>query len=278
MSLFFPDPTEVEIVDNFVSVLGADLHYLEAGSGSRLILLHGASGNAWSWSKTIASLAKHYYVIAPDHIGFGESDKPLLNYRIDTLVDFLREFYRVLDLKQSILVGHDLGGWIAAALALDCPELVERLVLIDTNPFNTPEDERVKAFHRPVTRKQTLEYLKELFFDGDRFVDWQLAERVFRQQIAVDDGYTVQQLARSVHQNEDVLDERLSKLKIPTLIIQGDSDRFVPSLVGTRLHREIENSQLQIIDKCGHLPHIEQPQALVQSIQAFLSCRGSPKD
>ena len=105
-----------------------------------------------------------------------------------------------------------------------------------------------------------------------------MAERVFRQQIAIDDGYTVQQLARSVHQNENVLNERLSKLKIPTLIVQGDSDRFVPSLIGMRLHREIENSQLRIINKCGHLPHIEQPQALVQTIQSFLSCRGSPKD
>ena len=61
MPLFSSNTTAVDIVENFVPVLGADLHYLEAGSGSMLILLHGIGGNAWSWSDAIASLAEHYY-------------------------------------------------------------------------------------------------------------------------------------------------------------------------------------------------------------------------
>lgn len=153
MSLFSSNTTAIDIVENFVPVLGADLHYLEAGLGSMLILLHGIGGNAWSWSEAIAALAERYYVIALDRIGFGDSDKPFLNYRINTLVDFLLEFYRVLNLERTILFGHDLGGSIAAALAIDRPELVERLVSIDTNPFRTTKSSRVKAFYRPATRQ-----------------------------------------------------------------------------------------------------------------------------
>ena len=153
--------------------------------------------------------------------------------------------------------------------------MVERLVLVDTNPFYTPKSSRAKAFRCPATRQQTLEHLQQLFY-RQGFVNWQLAERVFTQQVAIDDGYTVQQLAHSVYQNQDVLDDRLTELTTPTLIIQGDNDCLVPSPIGLRLHHEIKNSQLQIIDECGHLPHIEQPAALIQSIQSFLSCRGSP--
>ena len=79
---FFPNQTvDIDIVENSVLVYGAELHYLEAGEGSILILLHGLGGNAWEWSNAIALLTEYFYVIALDQIGFGDSDKPFLDSR-----------------------------------------------------------------------------------------------------------------------------------------------------------------------------------------------------
>ncbi len=199
---FFPSQmANTDIVDNSVLVYGAELHYLEAGKGSMLILLHGLGGNAWEWSSAIASLAEDFYVIALDQIGFGDSEKPFLNYRINTLVDFLHGFYQVLGINKASLIGHALGGWTAAALALKYPELVENLVLVGTNPFNTAQQKRLKSFSCPATCQQTLEHLQQLFYHQNRFVNWQVAERVFTQKNTINDGYTTQQLARSIYQN-----------------------------------------------------------------------------
>lgn len=90
-------------------------------------------------------------------------------------------------------------------------------------------------------------HLQQLFYDRE-VVSWQLAERVFTQQVRVDDGYVIQKLAHSVYQNQDVLDDRLTELTTHTLIIQGNNDCLVPSPIGRRLHHEIRNSQLQIIN------------------------------
>lgn len=265
------------IVDNSVLTYGAELHYLEAGEGSMLILLHGLGSSAWSWSNVISSLAEDFYAIALDQIGLGDSEKLFLSYRINTLVDFLHEFYQVLGIEKASLIGHDIGGWTAAALALKYPDLVENLVLVATDPFSTAKQKRCKTFFCPATCQQTLEHLQQLFYQHDRFVNWQVAEQVFAQKNTINDGYTIQQLAQSIVRNEDVLDNLLGELAIPTLIIQGNEDKLVPFSVSHRLHQEIKNSRLQILNRCGHLPHIEQPEAFTQIVRSFLDCRGSPK-
>ena len=274
---FLPNQTtSTNIVDNSVLTYGAELHYLEAGEGSMLILLHGLGSNAWSWSNVISSLAEDFYAIALDQIGLGDSEKPFLSYRINTLVDFLHGFYQVLGIDKASLIGHDIGGWTAAALALKYPNSVENLVLVATDPFSTAT-RRCKAFLPPATCQQTLEHLQQLFYERDRFVNQQIAEQIFTQKNTINDGYTTHQLVQSIARNEDVLDNLLEKLAIPTLIVQGNEDKLVPLSVSHRLHQEIRNSRLQILNRCGHLPHIEQPEAFTEIVRSFLGCRGSPK-
>src|SRR5207247_2437827 len=125
--------------DKFVTVFGAKIHYVEAGSGPVVILLHGLGGDASNWAQTIGPLAEKYRVIAPDQIGFGRSDKPFLSYRVGTLVDFLEGFYKEIKIERASLVGNSLGGWTAAAFTLAHPEKVDRLVLVDSAGFALPK-------------------------------------------------------------------------------------------------------------------------------------------
>ena len=100
-------------------VFGQRIAFYEAGTGPTLVLVHGfASQAAFDWGQVIPSLAQHYHVLALDQIGFGASDKPAIDYSIQTFVDFLGEFLRTRGVQHFTLAGESLGGWIAAAYTI----------------------------------------------------------------------------------------------------------------------------------------------------------------
>ena len=113
-----------------VVIFGQKIHYVEAGSGPTVILLHGLGGSSQVWQLNIAALAEKYHVVVPDQIGFGKSDKPLVNYRIRTYVDFLDQFCKQLRIERASLVGNSMGGWIAAAFTAAFPDRVDKLMLV----------------------------------------------------------------------------------------------------------------------------------------------------
>src|SRR5215470_5764268 len=110
-----------------VLVFGQKIQYVEAGSGPTVILLHGLGGSSQVWNFNIGPLAEKYHVVVPDQIGFGKSDKPLVNYRIRTYVDFLDQFCKQLKIEKATLVGNSMGGWIAATFAAAFPDRVDKL-------------------------------------------------------------------------------------------------------------------------------------------------------
>ena len=117
--------------DNFITIYGQKIHYIEVGSRPVVVLLHNLGGDLSDWNKTIPPLSQKYRVIAFDQIGAGQSDKPFINYRPATWVDFLNGVYKGLKINSASLVGHSMGGAVAASFALAYPEKVERLVLLD---------------------------------------------------------------------------------------------------------------------------------------------------
>src|SRR5205814_6738645 len=90
-------------VDREIAVFGQKIHYVEVGSGPTLILLHGLGGSTQNWALNFGPLSKGFHVIIPDQIGFGTSDKPLINYRIATYVDFLDQFCKQLKIERATL-------------------------------------------------------------------------------------------------------------------------------------------------------------------------------
>src|SRR5438093_869653 len=98
-----------------VEVFGQKIYYREAGSGPAVVLLHGLGVDLTTWALTVPALASRFHVYALDQVGFGQSDKPQINYRVATLVDFLDGFYKKVGLTKASLVGNSLGGWTALA-------------------------------------------------------------------------------------------------------------------------------------------------------------------
>lgn len=253
------------------AVYGQKIRYLEAGSGPTVILLHGLGGSASLWAPTIAPLAKTHRVIVPDQIGFGSSAKPLIDYRVATLVDFLDGFYKNLKIKRASLVGNSLGGFAAAAFALAHPEKVDRLVLVGSAGFALPKDfdPRTFDFLNPSTRAGMKQVLEAIFYDKRRFATDTAANDFFTKKLASGDGYTVQRFIASILKGEDVLDGKLDALKHPTLLVWGREDALTPLSAGERFKSEIPNSELLIIEKCGHVPQLEKPEEFNAAVLNF---------
>src|SRR6266481_5812844 len=255
---------------NSVRVYGAKVHYVDAGSGSVVVLLHGLADDVGVWESVMPALAAKHRVIALDQIGFGRSDKPLLDYRVATFVDFLDRFLDELKIDHASLVGNSHGGWIAADFALAHPERIDRLVLCDAAGYaalGKNMNARTLSALRLASRDD-IRYLGPLTFHDKRF--YEDVDLAFKQRVTAGDGYTIDRVVDSIIRNEDVLDGRLGAIHKPTLIVWGRDDKLIPLSFAERFHKEIANSQLRIIDNCGHMPHVECPDEFTRIVLEFL--------
>ncbi|MDT4969420.1 MAG: hypothetical protein QOJ64_4157 [Acidobacteriota bacterium] len=264
--------TTPAVKDDFVTIYGAKIHYVESGTGPVVVLLHGLGGNSGNWVFNIPVLAQKYRVIVPDQLGFGKSDKPLINYRIATFVDFLDAFLKQLKVERASIVGNSLGGWVAAAYSLAHPEKLERLVLVDAAGLALPPDVDMALLMKlnPSTREGMKELASRVFYNkliflSDAFIDASMAAR-----INAGDGYTIRSVSESIMLGDEFLDKRLTGVKAPTLIIWGREDGLLPLADGQRFQKAIPNSQLLVFDKCGHVPQVEKVAEFNAALLKFL--------
>lgn len=254
-----------------ITVFGQKIHYVEAGTGPTVILLHGLGGSTQVWNFNIAPLAEKYHVVVPDQIGFGKSDKPLVNYRIRTYVDFLDQFCKQLKIERASLVGNSMGGWIAAAYTAAFPDRVDKLVLVDAAGHAPPKDLDTRSFYglNPTTREGMKALVAKVFynkaFQTDAAIDQAIAAR-----LAAGDGYTINSITESIIRGEDFLDDAVKMIKRPTLIIWGRQDGLVPLAEGEHFNRDIAGSKLIVFDECGHVPNFEKAGEFNAAVLKFL--------
>jgi pimeloyl-ACP methyl ester carboxylesterase len=257
-----------------VTVLGQKIHYLETGSGPAVVLLHGLADDATIWSATIAALAPRFHVYAIDQIGFGQSAKPLIPYRVATFTDFLDGFYQAVGLSRATLVGNSLGGWVAADFALAHPDKVDRLVHVDAAGVFTgiPLTREWASTLNPSSLAGMKKVMALVFYDK-RFLADDVVARSWADQIGHGDGYTISQALESMLRREDFLEGRLGAIKAPTLVVWGREDALLPLAIGEQFAHDIPGARTAWLDRCGHLPQLECPDALDAAIAAFLNGR-----
>jgi 2-hydroxy-6-oxonona-2,4-dienedioate hydrolase len=258
-----------------VDVFGQKIHYLEAGSGPNVILLHGLGADATNWAANTSLLAKSFHVYVPDQIGFGESDKPLINYRVATLVDFLDGFCKKLGIAKASIVGNSLGGWTAMAFTLTHPDKVEKMVLVDAAGYSfdrlgqpKPTREMLEALN-PSTVAASKAVLGIILANKAMATDG-LAEQLFTGHLKHNDGYTIDRFIDSILRGEDVVDGRLGAIKAPTLVVWGREDALTPLAGGKLMATEIAGAESVILDHCGHVPQLECSGAFNTALLKFL--------
>ena len=254
-----------------VLVFGQKINYAEAGSGPTVILLHGLGGSWQSWHFNIAPLAEKYRVIVPDQIGFGKSDKPLVNYRIRTYVDFLDEFCKELKIERATLVGNSMGGWIAAMFTAAFPDRVDKLVLVDAAGYTPPKDldTRLLFSLNPTTKEETKVLLAKVFYSKALQTDLAIKQSVAAR-LAAGDGYTIKSITESIIRGEDFLDDAVKNIRRPTLIVWGREDGLVALAEGQRFNKDIAGSKLIVFDQCGHVPNIEKATEFNAAVLKYL--------
>jgi pimeloyl-ACP methyl ester carboxylesterase len=265
------------------TVLGFKLHYLEAGRGAPVVLLHGLGGDGSRWTPNIEPLARDFHVFALDQIGFGESDKPLANYHTGMLAEFLVGFLKAAGIQKASLVGNSMGAGVALYTAAKFPTMVDRIVLADGGGFRsesaraaaapTPEALHRRQIQNSVTREETREFFRILFHDKslvtDKMVDDQLALRL-RSAFAI----TKMQEA-GANGRGSLTEAEVRGVKAPTLIVWGKYDELANPAGADRLAAAIPGSRKVIIDNCGHMPQLEKASEFNELVREFLSAKGS---
>jgi pimeloyl-ACP methyl ester carboxylesterase len=260
-----------------------------AGSGPVILLLHGVGDNSTTWDAVHAKLAQRFTVIAPDLLGHGESDKPRADYSLPAFANGLRDLLAALDINRVTVVGHSLGGGIAAQFAYQYPQLVERVVLVSAGGVTKDVSFALRLAAMPMGA-EALSVLRvpgtvpalELF---SRTVENVMGSTRFTRDLpslprlvgGLRKPGAVAAFARTLRAVVDtrgqfvtMLDRTYLMAGLPLQIIWGEDDLIIPVSHARVAHEKIPGSRLEIFEKSGHLPHGDHPDRFVEVVNQFI--------
>jgi len=232
---------------SFATIGGHRIHYLDGGQGPPLVLLHGHPSRALEWTPLLRSLMKGHRIVAPDFLGYGESDAPDIQYAIPEQSAMVMDLLDSLRLAQVDLLGFSMGGWVALTLTRDHPERVRRLVLVGGGGLRFPTNV-TPAFFVPTSLEQFRAI--EQAQSGRRTPDF-LARDLIRTSEAR--AWALLRSGTSLLSFRGALDGHLATIETPTLLIWGEGDRLIPYDVGQRMAHELPHARLVRLPGCGHL-------------------------
>jgi pimeloyl-ACP methyl ester carboxylesterase len=262
--------------DKTIAVFGQTIHYWDVGVGPVVVLVHGLGSKKEDWLPVIGPLSQKYRLLVPDQIGFGRSDKPLLDYSVQTYVDFLNELLRQLRVEKASLVGESLGGWICGLYAAEITGgahliPVEKLVLVDAAGL---KQERPIPDLNPSSLAGMRALMQAVFYDTS-WLNEDALRKIFADKLATHDSYTVHSLVNNPALASQRMDSQLANIKVPTLVLWGKQDSLLPIAAGERYAAGIPGAKLVSFDKCGHVPSTEKTEEFLAAVNGFLGSGAS---
>ena len=279
------DPVDTSI--RFVTIHGHQRAYRMAGSGPAVLLLHGIADNSESWVPLMADLARRFTVVAPDLLGHGRSAKPRADYSVAAYANGMRDLLEVLGIDRATVVGHSLGGGVAAQLAYQYPERVERLVLVSSGGVGREVSPMLRLAAAPLAElvlpplqwpisrlagRIGLDLLRRVGHDLGRDAD-----EVTRVVDGLPDGSARTAFTRTLRSVVDwrgqivtMLDRTYLAALMPTLLVWGSHDAIIPIEHAHIAHAAMPGSRLEIHEEAGHFPHHTDPRRFLDDLFTFI--------
>ena len=274
----------------FLEINGLNVHFKKEGSGEPVfILLHGFGASTFSWREVMEPLSIYGLVIAYDRPAFGLTERPLdwigVNpYSEEGNLNLLLGLMDELEIEQAILVGNSAGGTLGTAFTLAYPERVQALIQVDAAIYQTMPDSPVLSW---LLKTPQMDHIGPLIArrlaggQGDAFLNsaW-YDPSALETNPEIIAGYRRPLLAenwdRALWEHTKAtrppgLAERLDEIQVPILVLSGAADQIVPVENSIRLADEINDAQLVVFEKCGHLPQEECPGDFLSAIVQFFN-------
>jgi pimeloyl-ACP methyl ester carboxylesterase len=283
--------TDFDVKHHKTHANGILQHYLEAGDGPPVVLLHGFPETSYAWRYQIPVLSQQYHVLAPDLRGYGESEKPYSGYDKRTMAADVLALMDSLGIGKITLIGHDRGARVATRFAKDYPDRIDRLVVMDNVPTRTIAEQMDAViakhywfflFHLVPDLPESLIAGKEEVWLRHFFSDWcynpaTISGNAFDTYVnAYKAAGTVRGSMADYRANAEDLaqdnEDAHVKITCPTLSLWGADFEAVGKLFDMQaVWSEMATTLTAIaIDQCGHLPHEEQPEEVNRLLLDFL--------
>jgi pimeloyl-ACP methyl ester carboxylesterase len=249
------------------TVRGVRLEMLEQGSGPPLLFLNAGCGLDFE-AASLRPFDKRAHVIAPSHPGFGGSERPNSLTTVDDIAYLYLDLLDQLDLRDVTLVGVSFGGWIAAEMAVKSTARLSRVVLANAVG--------IKVGNREARDIADIFAMTETELNAAVFADPGVGVRDYKSMSDAEvltvtrNRETLARFTWSPYMHDPKLKNRLHRINVPTLVLWGAADRIVSRDYGRAYSASVPGSRFELIEKAGHLPHVEQPQAFASKVLSFV--------
>ena len=267
----------------FITVDGTRIRYIDAGTGAPVVFLHGLGASLYTWRNTLQPIMQAgFRVIAFDNRGFGESEKPPTGYRNPDYERVVTALLDALHVQDAVLVGHSMGGAIAAEVGIRDPQRVRGLVLIGAAGLGAREPLLFKVARWPLLgpvivsfrgRALTERLLRSTYADPQKVTSGDVDQ--YYAPVA-DPAYSTALRAVLREFDFNALDGRLDRIQTATLLIWGAEDRWVPLGAGRRFATLLQRAAFVIVPHAGHAVQEEASAETNRLLIHFLS-QGLPR-
>ena len=258
---------------DFIEILGYKIRFIKFDnpeSKKTIVLLHGLGASAERWAD-LWPLLKKYNVVVPDLVGFGYSEKPLIEYTIEFFIKFLEVFFEKMQIQKPVIIGSSFGGQLALEFSLTHRDFFEKIILV--SPAGTLEKPTYVLsqyiFSGLYPTSENVHRAFEMMANSREYVvDVGTVKDYMNRMKLPNAKYSLISTLLAMRKDQ-TLRKRLVEIVVPTLVIWGRNDTTIP-VENIEYFKQMPNVKTLIMEDCGHTPYVEKPVEFYEIIEKFI--------